>query len=94
MLLHNEAWCGGFILCNSLMCSANTAIISSRHASPMVTPCHHAEQDRLEAQPVRFMEIEALAAIRQAQLALAEVRTLATCHGMSHMALCPTCFAR
>lgn len=43
---------------------------------------------------MRFMEIEALAAIRQAQLALAEVRTLATCHGMSHMALCPTCFAR
>ncbi|PRW50812.1 class V aminotransferase [Chlorella sorokiniana] len=30
-------------------------------------------QDRLEAQPVRFMETEALVAIRQAQLALAEL---------------------
>lgn len=30
-------------------------------------------QDRLEAQPVRFMEEEALAAVRHAQLALARV---------------------
>ena len=30
-------------------------------------------QDRLEAQPVRFMETEALPALRQAQLAVARV---------------------
>ena len=36
-------------------------------------------QDRLDAQPVRFMECEALRAIRQAQLALAEVGRLTAC---------------
>ena len=58
---------------------ANAAPPSRRACPECLTVSPHAAaqlQDQLEAQPVRFMETEALAAVRQAQLALAEVRAM------------------